>query len=81
MKRTQYVDSELSEADGRPQREGTISEPVRQATRQHHLADLEERRAAMQAFVGVRKDRPEFRNAVAYVRGLRRSRRLRCARI
>ena len=82
MKRTQlYLNDELWHAlHARARGEGTtISELVRQAAREGYLGNLEERKAAMKAFVGIRRDRPEFRNAVAAVRGLRRGGRLRCA--
>ena len=79
MRRTQlYLDDELWQAlHARAQGERTtVSELVRQAARERYLGNLDERKAAMQAFVGTRKHRPEFRNAVAYVRGLRRGRRI-----
>ena len=78
MKRTQlYLDDDLWQAlHNRARSEGTtISELVRQAARQRYFPDLDQRREAMQALVGTRKDRPEFRNPVAYVRPLRRGTR------
>ncbi|MGC2111245.1 MAG: CopG family transcriptional regulator [Candidatus Korobacteraceae bacterium] len=79
MKRTQlYLDEDLWQAlHARARGEGTtISELVRRAARDLYLGDLEERRAAMQALVGIRKDRPEFRNPAKYVRALRRGGRI-----
>ena len=79
MKRTQlYLDDDLWHAlHVRASREGTtVSDLMRQAARERYLGNLDERRAAMQAFVGIRKDRPEFSNAVEYVRRLRRGSRL-----
>jgi hypothetical protein len=78
VKRTQlYLDDDLWQAlHNRARSEGTtISEMVRQAARERYLPDMAQRREAMQAFIGTRKDRPEFRNPVAYVRGLRRGAR------
>ena len=37
---------------------------------------FEKRKQAMQAFVGIWKDRPEFRRSEAYVRRLRRGTRM-----
>lgn len=54
----------------------SISELVRVAVRAHYLGDLEKRREAMQALVGLRKNRQEFQDAEAYVRNLRRDSRL-----
>lgn len=78
MKRTQlYLDDDLWQAlHNRARNEGTtISEMVRQAARERYLPNLEQRREAMQAFIGTRADHPELRNPVAYVRGLRRGTR------
>ena len=78
MRRTQlYLDDDLwraLHARARDERT-TISELVRLAARERYLGKLDERRAAMEAVVGIRKDRPEFRNPVEYVRGLRRGSR------
>lgn len=61
----------------RAQREKTtISELVRQAVRERYIGNLEARRAAMQSFVGVRKDRADSGDAYKEVRGLRRGNRL-----
>lgn len=79
MKRTQlYLDDDLWQAlRTRARGEGTtISELVRRAARERYFGKLDERKEAMQAFVGIRSDRPEFREPVAYVRGLRRGSRI-----
>jgi len=55
----------------------TISSLVREAVRERYAGKLETRKAAMQAFVGLRKDRPEFADSAAYLRGLRRGDRSR----
>lgn len=78
MKRTQlYLDDDLWQAlHNRARSERTtISEMVRQAARERYFPDLDQRREAMQAFIGTREDRPELRNPVAYVRRLRRGTR------
>ncbi len=79
MRRTQlYLDDELWTAlHARARSTGTtISELVRAAVREQYLGNLEERRKAMRALVGLRKDRPKFDDAEAYVRDLRRGSRL-----
>jgi len=79
MRRTQlYLDDDLWNAlRTRARKEGTtVSDLVRQAARERYLGKLEERREAMQALVGIRKDRPEFSDPVQYIRRLRRGRRL-----
>lgn len=79
VKRTQlYLDDDLwraLHARARDQRT-TVSELVRQAARERYLSNLDERREAMQAFVGIRRQRPEFSDSVEYVRRLRRRSRL-----
>jgi hypothetical protein len=40
------------------------------------IRDRRYRQAAMQEFVGIRKERSEFRDPVEYVRRLRRGRRM-----
>ena len=78
MKRTQlYLDDDLWQAlHNRARSERTtISEMVRQAARERYFPDLDQRREAMQAFIGTREDRPELRNPAAYVRRLRRGTR------
>jgi len=80
MRRTQlYLDDDLWQAlHARARGEGTtVSELVRQAARERYLGDLEKRKQAMRAFVGIWKDRPEFRDSDAYVRRLRRGTRMR----
>ncbi len=79
MRRTQlYLDDQLWDAlHVRARLTGTsISELVRSAVRERYVGNLEERRNAMQGLVGLRKNRPEFEDPEAYVRGLRRSSRL-----
>jgi len=79
MRRTQlYLDDDLwnvlrTQARGQGT---TVSDLVRQAARERYLGKLDQRRQAMQAFVGIRKDRSEMSDAVEYVRGLRRGTRL-----
>ena len=79
MKRTQlYLDDDLWEAlhvRARTERT-TISDLVRQAARERYLGDLEERRKAMLAIVGIGRDNPEFSDSAKYVRRMRRDRRL-----
>ncbi len=79
MKRTQlYLDDDLwnvLHARARSQRT-TVSDLVRQAARERYLSKLDERRAAMQAFVGIRKGRSEFSRSEEYVRSLRRGTRI-----
>lgn len=53
-------------------RRTTVSELVREA----YLGSHDQRRKAMQAFVGIRKERPGNADAVEYVRDLRRGDRL-----
>lgn len=79
MKRTQlYLDDDLWNAlHARARTQGTtVSDLVRQAAREHYLGNLDERRKAMQAFVGIRKERSKFINPVGYVRQLRRGSRI-----
>lgn len=79
MRRTQlYLDDDLwSALHARAQSLGTsISELVRIAVRERYVGKLDERRRAMEAIVGIRKDRPEFRHSQAYVRSLRRGSRI-----
>ena len=54
----------------------TVSELARQALRQSYLGDLEHRRKAMQAIVGLRKGRQNQQESRAYIRSLRRGNRL-----
>jgi hypothetical protein len=80
MRRTQlYLDDDLWDAlhaRARSQRT-TMSDLVRQAVRDRYLGNLEERRKAMEAFVGIRKDRKDLPDSTEeYVRRLRRDTRL-----
>lgn len=79
MHRTQlYLDDDLWNAlRARARKQGTtISNLVRQAARAHYLGDLERRKRAMQAFIGIRKDRSDLSDSVEYVRRLRRGSRI-----
>jgi hypothetical protein len=79
MKRTQlYLDDDLWNAlHERARTEGTsISDLMRKAARERYLGKLEGRQEAMQAFVGIRKDRSDLPDSVEYVRSLRRGNRL-----
>lgn len=78
MKRTQlYLDDDLWEAlHAQARREGTtLSYLVRQAARDRFLGKFDQRRAAMQALVGIRKDRQPIPTD-EYLRSLRRGRRI-----
>jgi hypothetical protein len=46
------------------------------ATRERYLGSGDARKRAMQAVVGIRKDRKDLADTEAYVRGLRRGTRL-----
>jgi hypothetical protein len=59
------------------QEETTISDLVRKAVRERYLGSLAARKTAMQAVVGIWKDRTDIGNTKAHVRGLRRGTRLR----
>jgi Ribbon-helix-helix protein, copG family len=79
MRRTQlYLDDQLWKTlHERARSTGTtISELVRTAARERYLGNLQERRAAMQALVGLRKDRHGFNDSESYVRRLRRGARI-----
>jgi hypothetical protein len=79
MRRTQlYLDDDLWKAlHTRARTQGTtVSDLVRQAARARYLGKLDGRREAMQAFVGIRKDRFEVSDSVGYVRSLRRGIRI-----
>jgi hypothetical protein len=80
MKRTQlYLDDESWQAlrISAEQAGTTISELVRQAVRDKYATSPAARSRAMRAFVGLWKGRTDFGDATAYVRALRRGRRLR----
>lgn len=79
MKRTQlYLNADLWKAlHVRSQQQGTsISELVRQAVRDKYGSSPASRRQAMQALVGIWKDRKDLPDATAYVRRLRKGNRL-----
>ncbi|MGO9256245.1 MAG: CopG family transcriptional regulator [Bryobacteraceae bacterium] len=79
MRRTQlYLDEDLwsvLHARARSQRT-TVSELVREALRERYLGKRDQRMAAMQAFVGIRKQAAGSPDAVEMVRSLRRGDRL-----
>jgi len=79
VRRTQlYLDDSLwSALHARARsRKTTISELVREAVRAQFPGGREERKMAMQGFVGIRKERQGIPDAVEYVRSLRRGDRL-----
>jgi hypothetical protein len=80
MRRTQlYLDDDLWNAlHARARSQGTsISHLIRQAARERYLGNLEERRKAMEALVGIRKDRKDLPDSTEeYVRNLRRDTRI-----
>jgi predicted DNA-binding ribbon-helix-helix protein len=79
MRRTQlYLDEQLWNLLHAKARSGntTVSELVRTAVREQYLGPREERRQAMQDFVGLRKGKAEAKSAVDTVRGMRRGDRL-----
>ena len=79
MKRTQlYLDEDIWKVlhiRSRQQRT-SISDLVRQAVREKYGSSPVGRREAMQAFVGLRKDLKDYPDSTAYVRRLRKGRRL-----
>jgi len=79
MRRTQlYLDDHLWNALHTRARseKTTVSQLVREAVRERYLGDRDQRRKAMQAFVGSRKELAGALDAVKYVQNLRRSDRL-----
>ena len=79
VRRTQlYLDDQLWGAlHARARREKTtVSELVRQAVRERYLGDREQRRVAMQEFVGTRKSHAGTSDSTEEVRRLRRGSRL-----
>jgi hypothetical protein len=79
MKRTQlYLDDDLWNAlHSQARREKTtVSDLVRRAARERYLSGREERARAMQAVIGIWKDRSDIGDAEDYVRTLRRGNRL-----
>jgi hypothetical protein len=79
MKRTQlYLDEDIWKVlhiRSRQQRT-SISDLVRQAVREKYGSSPVGRREAMLAFVGLRKDLKDYPDSTAYVRRLRKGRRL-----
>jgi hypothetical protein len=79
MHRTQlYLDDDLwTTLRMRARKQGTtISDLVRQAVRDRYLGNLEERRKAMEALVGIWKDRTDLPDSTEYVRSLRQDTRI-----
>jgi hypothetical protein len=80
MKRTQlYLHEDIWKVlhiRSRQQRT-SISDLVRQAVREKYGSSPVDRREAMQALVGMWKDRKEMSDSTAYVRVLRKGKRLR----
>jgi plasmid stability protein len=79
MHRTQlYLDDDLwTTLRMRARKQGTtISDLVRQAVRDRYLGNLEERRKAMEAIVGIWKDRTDLPDSTEYVRSLRQDTRI-----
>jgi hypothetical protein len=80
MKRTQlYLHEDIWKVlhiRSRQQRT-SISDLVRQAVREKYGSSPVDRREAMQAFVGMRKDRKDLPDSTVYVRRLRKGNRLR----
>jgi hypothetical protein len=79
VKRTQlYLDDDLWDALHARARiqKTTISDLVREAAREKYMADFDARRRAMEAFVGIWKDREDIGDPDEYVRKLRHDTRL-----
>ena len=79
MKRTQlYLDEDIWKALHilSRQRRTSISELVRQAIRDRYISSRADRNKAMQALVGIWRDRDEIRDTEKYVRRLRKGKRL-----
>lgn len=80
MKRTQlYLNEDIWKAlhIRARQRKTSISELVRQAVREKYGRSAADRREAMQALVGIWKDRQDLADSEQYVRRLRKGKRLR----
>jgi Ribbon-helix-helix protein, copG family len=80
MKRTQlYLNEDIWKAlhIRSRQRKTSISELVRQAVREKYGNSSADRRQAMQAMVGLWKDRKDLPDTEQYVRRLRKGKRLR----
>jgi len=79
MHRTQlYLDDDLWKAlraRARKQKT-TVSDLVRRAARERYLVNLERRRRAMQAVIGIRRSWPEGLDSTEYIRRLRRDGRI-----
>jgi hypothetical protein len=73
-----YLDEEVWEAlRVRSRQSGlTISELVKRAVRDRYLAQNAKRRQAMQALMGIRQGRADVADPEAYIRALRRGKRL-----
>jgi hypothetical protein len=54
----------------------TVSELVRQAVRERYSVDREKRKKAMEAVIGIWKDRTDLGDSTEYIRKLRRDTRL-----
>lgn len=83
MHRTQiYIDDDLwAILQARACKDRTsVSQLIRTAARERFAIDYAERAAAMQAFVGLRRDRSEFDDVDSYIRNLRDDRRSRALR-
>jgi hypothetical protein len=80
MRRTQlYLDDDLWDAlHAQARSQGTtISDLVRKAARERYLGNLDERREAMMALVGIWKDRTDLPDSTEeYIRNLRRDTRM-----
>lgn len=79
MRRTQiYLDEELWKAlhSCARREKTTISELIRQATRDRYLRHRERRRADLMGIVGIWKDRKDLPDTETYVRDLRKGKRL-----
>ncbi len=79
MRRTQlYLNEDLWKVlHIRSRQQGaSISELVRQAVREKYGSSPARRKEAMQALVGMWKDREDLRDSTAYVRSLRKGKRL-----
>ncbi len=79
MHRTQlYLEDDLWKAlrNRARKQKTTISALVREAARNRYLGNFDERRKAMLAFVGIRKDRTDLHDSTAYIRSMRSGSRL-----
>ena len=80
MKRTQlYLNEDIWKAlhIRARQRKTSISELVRQAVREKYGRSAADRREAMQALVGIWKNREDLADSEQYMRRLRKGKRLR----